>query len=459
MKLVGRDKEITQIENVLSWKQRAQDPLTILSIEGEGGLGKTSLIEMAKEALTSNTTLTELGILQIYLDGSRLRENNSLPNFIELLIPAIKLEAYRHYDRSNIILPKTEEVFAAYTSIFDAAYKEIDSKSDAETIVSIARKAMSLGIGINKISNKTKDWFDLEKLADINKDLKIEDTITSFLNENPNIINKLGIGSKSKNIRNSIRNNAPQAFAEALVLDLKTILLGYDLKDINKPLPERIENCKRFLLIIDDYERLSESIGKFMTQHFLPLLKVALFESTVIISGRNELAGTDTAWNQHFERNLVSPIKVSPLVKEDIDEIAIDAGVDANRLWNDTYGYPFYIQLWIESDNQGTETAVFLQKFYDRITTWMNSEQKEWFKYCSFLDKVNKETLGKLLKKPNQSELVLKWFQREGSIRDTTTSHYTVRPYIRQRVKQYFALTDPDAYNKLSQQATELGLE
>ena len=450
MELIGRGEQVAHLRSVLKWENRANGSLTILGINGPGGVGKTSLISMAEDP----SLYKGLCVLRICIDATDAI--SSLTDFIEQIVHTIKQEAVRRYARPNIVLPETEATLVAFEEVLEAGVKEVKG---GDNFIKTVKQLLSLGKAISKLSSTSRNLFDVEELENF-IDADGGELIVAFKEEAPNLLNKLGFGAKSKNLRNAIRKNAANAFAVALEQDLRTILAGYDLKDASKALPEKIKGCDRLLLLIDDYEKVSESIGTFLAQHFLPLLKDTSFESVIVLSGRDDLTATHPSWNQHLQIHLVEPpIDVGPLEKEDIDAIAAVEKVDSEALWRDTDGYPYFIQLWIEAHRRGGETAISLKKFYDRTTRWMEIEQKQWLEFCVFINEVNLETLEKITTDRSLSEQIMNWFQSEASVRDTNTRKYTVRSYVRQRIKDYMELTDPAQYRKLSLQAKELDLE
>src|SRR3954447_8546170 len=106
-----------------------------------------------------------------------------------------------------------------------------------------------------------------------------------------------------------------------------------------------------------------------------------------------------------------------------MDDLAELFGVvdsrEKDRIWNDTLGYPYYLQLWVEEMKAGGRTAVMLKRFHDRITRWMTDEQKGWLDVVIFLDRVDKQTLSWYFEGSETIDQVFDWFEREASVRDT----------------------------------------
>lgn len=445
MELVGRVAQVEKLSSVLGRKKQAQQRLTILPIFGPGGVGKSSLLQMAE----SGVDYRELRSMRIHVDGGN--EITSLAGFVEMLVSAVKADASQRYDRSDVTLPETEATLATLRAILAEAEKEVGG-STAESIKNLIHALLRLGKAVNKVSKKSKEFVDFKEAEEAVEDLKPEETIQALQTEVPNLANKLGIGAKGKNLRNALRENAAKTFAGALVKDLTVLLAGCGLKDSAKPLPNRITGCDSLTLILDDYEHLVENAGIFLVKHFLPVLRESGVSAVVVISGRDHVKDTDPSWEQHLQSNLLDGIDVGPLTQDEIAQIAALERVDHKRLWADTEGYPYFIQLWIDAAKTG-ETATSLKRFYVRTTRWMNEPQKKWLRNCVVLDEVNRDTPRAMTGSEEEATLILRWFESESSVRATDTSTWTVRKYIRTRLCKYMELEDPSGFTALRRRA------
>ena len=110
---------------------------------------------------------------------------------------------------------------------------------------------------------------------------------------------------------------------------------------------------------------------------------------------------------------------LTALSRVEMDELVEAYGVKSNdetdRAWQDTQGYPFYVQLWIEEMESGGRSAVMLKRFHDRTTRWMSDRQKGWLKQTLFLPEVNKRTLQAMLGTEQEAAEAQEWFEGEGS--------------------------------------------
>jgi len=127
-----------------------------------------------------------------------------------------------------------------------------------------------------------------------------------------------------------------------------------------------------------------------------------------------------------------------------VESYGVSSDAEKERGWNDTQGYPYYVQLWIEEMEVGGRTVGILKRFYDRTTRWMSDREKKWLDSTLFLDAVNIRTLRCTLDNEKEAAEVFKWFEREGSVRDTSGRSFRVREYIRSRLIDYLRESDPD---------------
>ena len=404
MELVGRVSQIETLRNVLSRNKQASHNLTVLPIYGPGGVGKSSLMHMAE----GTVNYREQRSIRIHIDGSTTVK--SLQDFVERIVFAVKADAMQRFGRDEVTLPETEAALGALRDILAKAEEEITS-GDADTIRKLIEAGLRMGKALNKISKKSKESIDFEKAEEALDVLKPDETILTLQKELPNIANKLGIGARAKNLRNSLRENAARTLAVALVKDLTVLLAGYSLKDSAKPMPEKIVGCDTLTMILDDYEHLVEFAGPFVVSYLLPQLKDSkVTGAVVVVSGRDDVRDTDPSWEQHLQSNLLPGIDVGPLTESEIAKIAESENVNPQQLWADTEGYPYFIQLWIEAFKSG-ESALSLKRFYVRTTRWMNAQQQEWLKYCVVLDSVNLDTLTTLTGSRKDATRILEWFK------------------------------------------------
>src|SRR5690606_36432383 len=117
--------------------------------------------------------------------------------------------------------------------------------------------------------------------------------------------------------------------------------------------------------------------------------------------------------------------------------------------------YPFLLSLVIEeADAPGGDSALFLRRFFERTTRWMNATELEWFVRVCYLDLVNLDTLARLFPKEQCAE-IQNWFEKEPSIRDPLAAEFVVRPLIREKVLRYQELRAPSHHDELQRLAAD----
>lgn len=181
----------------------------------------------------------------------------------------------------------------------------------------------------------------------------------------------------------------------------------------------------------------------------------------MIVLGRDQLEATHPAWDQHLKANVLKRITLDPLSRCDMDQLVENLGVQSadekERAWRDTQGYPFHVQLWIEEATSGGRSAVMLKRFHDRIVRWMGDREKHWLQHTLFLTEINKRTMQVMLGNEAEAEEAFRWFEREGSVRDTVGSTFRVREYLRSRLVDYLRASDPDRCEELERRIHSAG--
>ncbi len=429
---VGRNDAVKRVQDVLTGREAAPDGnLTILSIEGPGGIGKTCLFDHAIRGL-------DLGSRN-YLT---LRTNGSDPSArtpdraVARMVNGARAEVIRGTPGSYF--PLTARVVKASEAIRAEAAAEFQRRRPNDEVGRLALLqfldlAFRAGERINNAFPITKEHVDFHELDEAKR--LIEETVPVLIalqQEAWSFWEMLGLGDTA--LRNAVKENACGPLSEALVSDLAAVLAGYQSKDWFKLTYPKMKGIDRLLLVLDDYEMVQEPLGKFLLTQLLPKLRSAEFQSVVVVIGRDQL--TDPAWDRDFKANLLRRIDLDPLSRPEMDQLVESYGVNSQdekeRAWRDTKGFPLYVKLWIEEIesggrsalmlNSGGRSALMLKKFYDRTTQWMSDRQKGWLQYALFLDEVNVGTMQAMLGKEDEGAEAFNWFQGNGSVRDTSTS-------------------------------------
>jgi hypothetical protein len=463
---VGRQDDISRLVAVLTGEERAGGKLTVQSIEGPGGIGKTCLFDH----VLRTTDLGRRNYLTLKIDGTVDGNNpsaKSLVRSIARLVASAEADAIR--DRpAGFYFPDVGRVTKAIDQIRDEAAAEFRKRSpDCEegraALLRFLDLAVEAGKGVNDAIPITKKYVNVRELEKSKKLLEeMVPTLVSLQQEGAGFLERrTGWFSGARVLRNSIRDNACKTLADALVSDLSAILKRYRPADKGKATHSKVAGIDRLLLIFDDYEKLQETLDEFLTVHLLRSLRSANFESTVILLVRDRLEATHPEWDQHVRPNLIKRIALTPLSRVEMDEMVESFGVRAlaekDRAWRDTEGYPFYVQLWVEEAEAGGRSALMLKRFHDRITRWMSDSQRRWLEHVLFLDAVNIRSLRGMLGSATEAEDAFRWFENDGSVRDIAAQSFRVREYLRSRLVDYLRVCDPDRCEGLEARSRSIG--
>jgi hypothetical protein len=453
---IGREDGLNRLKEFFQGNSK----LSILSIEGPGGIGKTTLFEhmMGQVEFDSQKLLT------LHIDGNKLASNN-LQSAISKVIDGAKFkDISKKYKTPRELFPNVQSILASIDDVKEQAMRELKDKGDENSVFGSIQEildlAITVGININEGFPKTAEYANFKSLGltveKVNASLPL---ISSLKMEAASFFNRLGL-NKSFSLRNSIRENAVHSLAMALYGDLTTILSGYEASSIREYLTPRLEKIKdvdNLLFIIDDYEVAYKSLDHFLTSEFLNMLASAKFNSKVVIIGRDKLSAVNPSWDQHLSKYIFDAVEIQPLSRPELEQLLamynITASAELERAWSDTEGYPFYVQLWVEELRTGGRTALTLKRFYERTTRWMSKQEKEWLSNIIYLEVVNKRTLTKMFQDEEQARSAYKWFESEGSVRSVTGKYFRVREYLRSRLVDYIEVSDPDLHEKLSSKA------
>ena len=453
---VGRQEGITRLQAALTGELRARGPLTIQSIEGPGGIGKSYLFAH----VLARADLGEQYYLRLTLDGND-PASDSLITALGRIVDSADAPALRDKP-AGYYFPTVKRVLQTIVDIKNEAGAEFlkqhpDAKAGQAALFRLLDQTFAAGKRLNDVSPVTKKRVNFRELEKWRPLLEASvPLLHSLREEHGRVLERLGL-RKATAQRNAIKENACRELAEALVSDLTAILAGYRRKDVLKASHKKLPDTHKLLLVLDDYEKLQEPLEEFLVGYLLPVLQTASFPSLIILLGRDQLQATHPAWDQHLAPSLLKPLVLAPLSRNEMDALVASYGVtnsgDRERAWRDTQGYPFYVQLWIEEAESGGSGALRLKRFYDRATRWMTEQEKYWLEATLFLDDVNKRSLRRMLDDTEDANAAFEWFIRDGSVRDTEGETFRVREYLRSRLRDYLRKSDPERYEVLEQKA------
>ncbi|MEN9314298.1 MAG: ATPase domain, partial [Pseudomonadota bacterium] len=354
--VVGRSQQSESLRRVLLGQTRGDGRLTIQSIEGPGGIGKTTLLDHVR----SGTPLTDRRYLRLSLRG----QGSGLTSAFQAVQSLVKSASIDGVADASLPsrFPEVHRVSAAFDRLvrdgIDTLQRDPDLAGiDPKVLLRLFDAAVAFGKPLNQTIKVTRDYLDFDEIARHREKLERGlGTLAPFLAEAPRWIDRIRPGGTFV-LRNALRTNALEPLAVALEQDLRTILdARAPLSDILKPRQSGHGKVERLLLEIDDYESTSASIGRLLVDHLLPKLARAPFDTLVVMLGRDQLVNTDPGWAQHFGRNLCEPIVLDTLTRPEVDELCafqgIESAADRERVWNDTRGYPLQVELWLDEMRQ-----------------------------------------------------------------------------------------------------------
>lgn len=451
---VGRGKELERLRQVLL----RDDPsgLVIQSIEGPGGIGKSTIFNRTIDDLK----LESQGFVILRVDGNK-REDAGLEHLIDSMISSAKFgklfekPVRDFFSRTADAISSVERIRSESREDF----KKIGGDDNDPDFNRFLDVLISAGKAINQAVPASKDYVNADELGKHAPNIaEAAENLQSLKEETVYFWEKFGIGD-SATIRNEIRRGrAPRALAKCLADDLKQIILGKsEAGDLQQGFG-MVRGTKRVLLVIDDYESLQSVISEFLISHFLGCMQDIGFAVTVVILGRDKLSVTNTSWNQHHSSSMAIPLVIKPFSREEVNELLEKFDVfdpaEKERAWVDTRGYPYYVALWADEMSAGGRSAVMLQEFYSRITKWMTDRQRGWLDQLVHMRDINLSTLRAVFDE-GEAEEVMSWFEGEASVRDPGASSYTVNKYTRSRIVEYLALRDPDGFEALAGKAAQ----
>ena len=460
---VGRSDVYQQLRSWLLEPQGEQ--LRIISVEGAGGIGKTTLI---KEVLRS-VDLPNLGFLVLELRGEDLHDEGNRRDPVSVLVGVA--------ERARIQLPETEspyfrgtlELGEANEDLIESVRRNIreqmgDEAADAAR--GVIRTVFGLGVHLGKVAPKTKEWVDFTSY-DEEELQNLEDRVHTAANAfklGGRFLDTFKRFRKHAKNQDRLARDTWQAMGEDFAMDLGVILCGWGkfaasqgvrAKTFKKKLPPKVNGKDRLFLFVDDYECMQNEFGKMLlVDQLLPVLARAPFKSTLLISGRDSLPVTNPAWKRFgFQQLKERTIRLQPLRESDIRELLEarsvpgDIAETAKTIFRETEGYPLLVEMAIDDYGEDGIPFVSLKEFYDRQTCWMTNNQRTWLNHLCFLEVVNEDSIGRLFGE-NLKQEIFDWFEAEGTIRDTWAAFPVVRPFVKNRVLKYLEMRSPEQFMK-----------
>jgi hypothetical protein len=444
--LIGRDEAMKRLIALLERPVSEAGDLRIMSVEGPGGVGKSALVRCALKEVVAERK----GYLQLTVDRNFKRQGTSrtLHGIVgELIISAtggsLSQKPPGHY------FPETSEAVRTMEAIHSEVLAELKQKGISPATIAKGNQALKGIIGlvdaVSTVVPKVKEYVNTEGLKQgAGKIDEHVDDIAALATESLSVFDRLNLSSSTAR-RNLAKTDPSKLFSQALVADLKPLLIGKHEKRM-VPGHGKMTGTTRLLIVLEDYESLAPLIQHFLLNAFLKQVRMSGIDATLLILGRDRLVATDPTWKKDF--TLEDPIVVKVLTQDETAEFLRAKGLTDEhahrRAWQETFGLPFLLETWVREEAQGGRSALSVKEFYDRIKIWMSPQQEEWMKICAFLTRVDGNILSRIIDDKDNALAAFEWFKSEASIRDPNAYPYTMIPIVREMVRSYYNLEGLD---------------
>lgn len=423
--------------------------LSICSVSGPGGVGKSYLLDAALAEIDPMA----LGWLVLRCDASSAQARRDFFALLGQLAPrALPPPAAEGTD----YFPRLRKVAQAHEALLERVQGELQALDGAPDEVKEAAVALlRAGRRLNRLVPLTRQYLDVGALG-TEEDLtgsfdaawllmdRLEALRDSHVLPAP-VRDALGLSQRGR-----VRTDLYAVTAEALVGDLTAATVGWKRrkKDFWRITQAPIPGMGRVLLVLDDFEATGPLIEEFVVGALVPELARAPFPVLLLVLGRDDIEAMHPGWAQHCSKHLKERIRVEPFDQQTALALMEAAGIPAQHqpgLFEASQGFPFLLASLIEEWQQGGGSALFLRRFVDRTTRWMSPRERGWFERVCYLPQVDLRTLSWLFP-ADEARRVQDWFEREASIRDPQAPVFAVRPLIREKLLRYQEVRDPDKH-------------
>ena len=433
---VGRETEFGKLKSI--FEEFAARPsrdggLTIVGLSGYGGVGKTYLLEKVREETREQLS----SALQISVDASNEEHLQDFTTLIDYRLAPLELASPAN--PRNDYFQSTRRLIRKQTRLTAMVNDELESKDNLDDhIKAFAQWLYRLRPMLEHIPKAgALVSVGLKGLEDIEAEKAIAPAIKA-LKELRSLSDDQGwfrVPLVKRQLQ-SLRKDPFEAFGEAYFSDLTAMLAEYQKRDRWKLTHSSIAGLDRLLFIVDDFEATGTALGDFLVKSVFQRLKNARFATLAIVVGRDDLIDANSDFSIHLGGSLKPQIRLEPFSQDDGIRLLKESGYgekDAEGLYSKSRGYPFILRFFVENR---TPSAIFYSRFYERTTRWMNDEQEKWLTRLCYLDVVNEGTIKAFLTDVD-SGLVMDWFIKEASLRDTKSEKYFFDPFIRHMLLEH----------------------
>jgi hypothetical protein len=413
-----RASEVARLSRLL---HACEDGLSICSISGPGGVGKTYLVE--QQVLPSEHP-QKLGYIQLSVNAA---DSQTRGDFFGLVARQLAESSLPPPAQPNTdYFPQTRRVAAVHQQLVERAAAEFDAKGVSEEtkerVVALLRGAQIL----NEMAPQSRNKI-LKTFRSGLRGCKPEDVSNAVTALNKSLQESKFPG---QNLQDRVKRDLFNVTADALLSDLTSTIVGDKRRGPLKSTQRPIEGVSRLLIWLDDYEALAPVLGNFLVESLVPRLAKAKFPTLLIVACRDDLEATHPGWSQHAKRYLREQIRLAPFDKATAFRLLAEASIAEERqapIYEATQGLPFLLNLAIEEATApDAESALFAKKFFRAVF------------------------------REEDVPLVQDWFEREASIRDPASRSFQMRPLVREKALRYLETRSPSRHREMLQKVKGL---
>jgi hypothetical protein len=446
MEFVGRVDPVQKLRGWLAG-EGLRSPVSIVSVSGPGGIGKTFLLEQAiRTCGIEGRNYLRLRLAGVV--GARTLGQMVCQDLLQSCTQVdVTSKGYFTETRKNL----------EFLRLMDGqARDEVEARVSGDPVLKqTVLEVFRAGAGVQAALPFLKKYVDVTKVKEEHLDavLGLLEKTSAYAQEE-RLWGGFFPDLRGAGRRNRLRAAIGATLAEGLVGDLAAILSCYQDADKKKPMPQKVAGLDRLLLVIDDFESIADEMNPFLAENLVPKLARAGVDTLIVVLGRDRLSDTDSAWKQHHASILVGELRLAPFSREEGEALVRSSGITDEsvvaRLVGETACYPYLLMNEIEAELDGGSTALGLKNFFDRTTRWMTPVQRKWLVPICFLDEINEESIASMLP-GDDAGTVLEWFKKEASVRSPTATRWEVLPIIRSRLCAYCKLDSPKRYRELQE--------
>ncbi len=410
MQIMDEDSLVTRQERVEIEKAIKRRGFSVVALHGPGGTGKTSLIRMLKKSLIGD------GYLPIYIKGSKKEVDNHVIVKLTDIFTTEMLAAVKQAGLSEKSLPNLKKAIKKLDAFDDYMHEKFREELDED-----ARNVVKL---CDYVSLRLADLIYMSRIDSLVSTINIDDRARSSIES---LVNKIIRRDGYAGIDNLAQRW--NILSDAIAKDMKSLLHSR----------HHVFGKKKYsgaVIVLDNYEYLSKFVRIFLEQHMIAFLEGANINLKLLLVSRDSI--------DDFPETNVKHIALGPFSNsEAVRFLKVNGITDEKQqalIIRRSLRYPYLMEFEVKTSSQ---SASSLQKYFDRITRWMTSQQKDWLIALSYLSHVDKAQVKKMVK-IKDVDAVMHWFKNEPSVRCPETGRWKIIPLISEKVHAYIKVEDPE---------------